>query len=81
MRPCLPELRLWPSDAQPKASRSSRGYARAGTVLRFLVVDDRAKLTHGAATGSVDKKQIETLMARGLMEDEAVDVVVKGMLR
>jgi Fe-S cluster assembly scaffold protein SufB len=44
-------------------------------------VDDRAKLTHEAAIGSVDKKQIETLMARGLMEDEAVDVVVKGMLR
>jgi hypothetical protein len=44
-------------------------------------VDDRAKLTHEAAIGSVDKKQIETLMARGLTEDEAVDVAVKGMLR
>ncbi len=56
-------------------------HARAGAVPRLLVIDDRAKLTHEAAIGSVDKKQMETLMARGLTEDEAVDVVVKGMLR
>lgn len=55
--------------------------ARASAVPRLLVIDDRAKLTHEAAIGSVDKKQVETLMARGLTEDEAVDVVVKGMLR
>ncbi len=55
--------------------------ARASAVPRLLVVDDRAKLTHEAAIGSVDKKQVETLMARGLTEDQAVDVVVKGMLR
>jgi Fe-S cluster assembly scaffold protein SufB len=29
----------------------------------------------------VDKKQVGTLMARGLTEDQAVDVVIKGMLR
>jgi hypothetical protein len=55
--------------------------ARASAVPRLRVINDRAKLTHEAAIGSVDKKQIETLMARGLTEDEAVDVVVKGMLR
>ena len=55
--------------------------ARASAIPRLLVVDDRAKLTHEAAIGSVDKKQVETLMARGLTEDQAVDVVVKGMLR
>lgn len=55
--------------------------ARASAIPRLLVVDDRAKLTHEAAIGSVDKKQVETLMARGLTEEEAVDVVVKGMLR
>ncbi len=55
--------------------------ARVSAVPKLLVVDDRAKLTHEAAIGSVDKKQVETLMARGLDEDEAVDVVVKGMLR
>lgn len=55
--------------------------ARASAIPRLLVVDDRAKLTHEAAIGSVDKKQVETLMARGLSEDEAVDVVVRGMLK
>jgi len=55
--------------------------ARASAIPRLIVVDDRAKLTREAAIGSVDKKQVETLMARGLSEDEAVDVVVRGMLR
>ncbi len=55
--------------------------ARASAVPKLMVVDERAKLTHEAAIGSVDKKQIETLMARGLREAEAVDVVVRGMLR
>ncbi len=55
--------------------------ARASAIPKLLVNDQRAKLTHEAAIGSVDKKQIETLMARGLSEAEAVDVVVRGMLR
>jgi Fe-S cluster assembly scaffold protein SufB len=55
--------------------------ARASAIPKLIVVDDRAKLTHEAAIGSVDKKQVETLMARGLSESEAIDVVVKGMLR
>ncbi len=45
------------------------------------VTNDKAKVTHEAAIGSVDKKQVETLMARGLDEDKAVDVIVKGILK
>ena len=45
------------------------------------VTNDKAKVTHEAAIGSIDKKQVETLMARGLDESEAVDVIVKGILR
>jgi len=55
--------------------------ARASAVPKLQANDQQAKLTHEAAIGSVDKKQIETLMARGLSEAEAVDVVVRGMLR
>lgn len=40
-----------------------------------------AKVTHEAAIGSVDQKQLETLMAHGLTPDEAVDVIVMGLLR
>jgi len=45
------------------------------------VTDGKAKVTHEAAIGSIDRKQVETLMARGLDEDKAVDVIVKGILR
>jgi len=45
------------------------------------VTNDKAKVTHEAAIGRVDKKQLDTLMSRGLSEEEAVDVVVRGMMR
>ncbi|MCD6508562.1 SufD family Fe-S cluster assembly protein [Candidatus Poribacteria bacterium] len=44
------------------------------------VTHPTAQVTHEAAIGSVDRKQLLTLMARGLREDEAVDVIIKGML-
>ncbi len=44
------------------------------------VRDDRAYVTHEAAIGTVDKKELETLMARGLDEERAVDVIIRGML-
>ena len=45
------------------------------------VTNGQAKVTHEAAIGSIDRRQVETLMARGLDENEAVDVIVKGILR
>ncbi len=56
-------------------------HARASAIPKLMVVDETAKLTHEAAIGSVDKKQVETLVARGLDENEAVEVIVKGLLR
>jgi hypothetical protein len=44
------------------------------------VSDELAKVTHEAAIGSVDKKQLETLMARGLGEEKAIDTIIRGML-
>ncbi|MFC2014093.1 SufD family Fe-S cluster assembly protein [Chloroflexota bacterium] len=44
------------------------------------VTNDKAKVTHEAAIGSIDRKQVETLMARGLDENEAVDVIIRGIL-
>ncbi|MGD8569824.1 MAG: SufD family Fe-S cluster assembly protein [Gammaproteobacteria bacterium] len=40
-----------------------------------------AKVTHEAAVGTVDQQQLETLMAHGLSPEDAVDVVITGMLR
>ena len=45
------------------------------------VKDNQAKVTHEAAIGSIDKKQLQTLMARGLSEERAIDVIVKGILK
>jgi hypothetical protein len=56
-----------------------RAVARAVPIIQ--VNDPGAKVTHEAAIGSVDKRQMETLMAHGLLPEEAVDIIVKGMLR
>ena len=42
-------------------------------------VDD-VELTHEAAVGKIAKDQVEYLMARGLNEDEAVGMIVRGFL-
>ncbi|MFW5933539.1 MAG: SufB/SufD family protein [Actinomycetota bacterium] len=39
-----------------------------------------AQVTHEAAIGRIDHRQLETLMARGLDEQDAVDVIIRGML-
>lgn len=57
-----------------------QGNAVASAIPIVRVDDPLAKVTHEAAIGSVDKKEVETLMARGLEEGEAVDIIVKGML-
>ena len=44
------------------------------------VRDARAHVTHEAAVGSVDKKQLETLMSRGLNEDDASELIIQGLL-
>jgi len=54
---------------------------KARAVPIVSVTNDKAKVTHEAAIGSVDRRQVETLMARGLDENEAVDVIVRGLLR
>ncbi|MDM7919831.1 MAG: SufD family Fe-S cluster assembly protein [Methanosarcina sp.] len=42
-------------------------------------VDD-IELTHEAAVGKIAKDQVEYLMARGLTEDEAVGMIIRGFL-
>jgi len=57
-----------------------RDQAIAIAIPIVRVTDHRAHVTHEAAIGTVEKKELETLMARGLDEDTAVDVIVRGML-
>jgi Fe-S cluster assembly scaffold protein SufB len=55
-----------------------KAIARAIPIVE--VSHSMAKVTHEAAIGTVDQRQLETLMAHGLTPDEAVDVIVKGIL-
>jgi uncharacterized protein len=41
----------------------------------------KAHVTHEAAIGSVDSKQLQTLMARGIDEDDAVELIIQGLLQ
>lgn len=54
---------------------------RASAVPVVEVEHPRAHITHEAAIGSVDSKQLETLMSRGLNEDQASDLIIAGLLR
>lgn len=56
-----------------------RAVAKAIPIVN--VTNPLAKVTHEAAIGSVDKRQMETLMAHGLTPEEAVDIIVKGILK
>jgi uncharacterized protein len=46
-----------------------------------VVRHDQAQVTHEAAIGTVNRKELESLLARGLDEDEAVDLIIRGMIR
>ncbi|MCM8801598.1 MAG: SufD family Fe-S cluster assembly protein [Candidatus Omnitrophica bacterium] len=58
-----------------------QGNAQAKAIPIVNVTNEFAKVTHEAAIGRVDKKQVETLMSRGLEEEKAIDIVVGGMLK
>jgi len=54
--------------------------AVAAAVPIVEVRHPKAHVTHEAAIGSVDSKQLETLMSRGLSEDDATDLIIEGLL-
>lgn len=58
-----------------------RDRARVSANPLVKVSHPQAKVTHEAAIGSVDHQQLETLMARGLTPEAAVDLIVSGLLR
>jgi uncharacterized protein len=57
-----------------------RGNGVVSAIPEVRVTHPQAKVTHEAAIGSVDQAQLETLMARGLDPEEAVDRIILGML-
>lgn len=57
-----------------------RDNANARAVPIVSVSHPEAKVTHEAAIGSVDQRQMETLMAHGLSPEQAVDMIITGLL-
>lgn len=57
-----------------------RGEAKASAVPEVEVSHPQAKVTHEAAIGAVDQRQLEALMARGLDPEQAVDRIILGLL-
>jgi len=54
--------------------------AAARAIPIVQVNNHLAYVTHEAAIGSVDSKQLETLLSRGLNEDQATDLIIQGLL-
>jgi uncharacterized protein len=54
--------------------------ATATAIPIVEVLHPKAHITHEAAIGSVDAKQLQTLLSRGLSEDEAVELIIQGLL-
>ncbi len=54
--------------------------AVAKAIPEVSVHNPRAHVTHEAALGSVDQQQLETLMSRGLTEEEATELIIEGLL-
>jgi hypothetical protein len=44
------------------------------------VANSTARVTHEAAVGRVNNTQLETLLSRGFNEEEATDIIVRGMM-
>lgn len=44
------------------------------------VSHEQARVTHEASVGKVDQAQLENLMTRGLTEEKAIDMIIKGLL-
>jgi Fe-S cluster assembly scaffold protein SufB len=57
-----------------------QGGATAKAVPIVEVNHPLAHITHEAAIGSVDSKQLQTLMSRGLGEEAATDLIIEGLL-
>ncbi|WP_036223654.1 SufD family Fe-S cluster assembly protein [Mesoaciditoga lauensis] len=51
------------------------------TLPVLKVTNDLSELTHEASIGRVNSNQLNTLMAKGMSEDEATEFIIRGILR
>lgn len=53
--------------------------ARAVPIVE--VSNDQARVTHEASVGKINQKELETLMTRGMDEEEATELIIKSMMK
>lgn len=57
-----------------------KGDADVQTIPLLRVKNEKAELTHEASIGRINEAQLIQLMAKGLTEDEAAELIIKGLL-
>jgi Fe-S cluster assembly scaffold protein SufB len=57
-----------------------KGKADVQTIPLLRVRNDKAELTHEASIGRINEAQLIQLMAKGLTEEDAADLIIKGLL-
>jgi len=57
------------------------GNGKISAIPIIEVYNKTSHITHEASLGRVNKKQLETLMSKGLTESEATKIIIRGMLR
>lgn len=45
------------------------------------VTNDQARVTHEASVGKINQKELETLMTRGLSEEEATELIIEALMK
>jgi len=50
------------------------------TLPVLKVTNDLSELTHEASIGRINSKQLDTIMAKGMTEEEATEFIIKGIL-
>ncbi|HII61262.1 SufB/SufD family protein [Pyrococcus horikoshii] len=57
-----------------------KGNADVQTVPLLRVKNDKAELTHEASIGRINEAQLMQLMAKGLTDEEATELIIRGLL-
>jgi len=54
--------------------------SKAKAIPIVEVSNDQARVTHEASVGKINQKELDTLMARGLSEEQAAELIIRGLL-
>ena len=59
----------------------AEAYQKVGGKLESRMFGGSQKQGFGKSSGRINQKELETLMARGLKEEKAINIIIRGMLK